>query len=78
MLLLRMMKTVYRRPLAWLITAFGLTHVMYYAMGVRFDEASLLTFAQYLDTELLKHNLLESLLYLHSQPPCSICFWGQS
>ena len=65
-----------KRPLIWLITAFVLSHIIYYAIGVRFEETSLLTFAQYLDEELLKHNLLESLLYLHSQPPLFNLFLG--
>jgi len=76
MFLLRAGKAVSNRPLIWLITAFVLSHVMYYVIGIRFDETSLLTFAQYLDPELLKHNLLESLLYLHSQPPLFNLFLG--
>ena len=76
MFLLRAVKTASNRPLMWLIAAFVISHIVYYAMGVRFDETSPLTFAQYLDEALLKHNLLESLLYLHSQPPLFNLFLG--
>ena len=40
-----------------------------YRAGVRFDANTLESFYQYIDPLLLKERLLESLFYLHSQPP---------
>lgn len=40
-----------------------------WAVGVRFDASTLPWFWQYIDPALLKTRLLESLFYLHSQPP---------
>jgi hypothetical protein len=39
------------------------------AAGVRFDASPLPEFEQYIDLPLLKHDLLRSLYFLHSQPP---------
>ncbi len=55
---------------------FGAAHVAYYALGIRFDDTSLLWFWQYLDPELLRHKLLESVFYMHSQPPLFNLFLG--
>jgi hypothetical protein len=41
----------------------------YYLWGIRFDGTPLLWFWQYLDPRLLKGKLLESVFYMHSQPP---------
>jgi hypothetical protein len=38
-------------------------------LGVRFDARPILNFFQFIDPELLKHRLLESMYYLHVQPP---------
>src|SRR5258708_11206173 len=38
-------------------------------LGVRFDLRPLGTFFQIIDPELLRHRLIESLYYLHMQPP---------
>jgi hypothetical protein len=65
--------------MAWavaLLGTFGAAHVFYYLLGVRFDDSSLLWYWQFLDPELLKHNLWESLFYLHSQPPLFNLFLG--
>ena len=40
-----------------------------YRAGVRFDANTLGSFYQFIDPVLLKERLVESLLYLHSQPP---------
>ena len=45
-------------------------------LGLSFDESSLIDFLQYVDVPLLKHNLWESLYYLHSQPPGFNLFLG--
>ena len=66
-------------PAAWAVAlagAFGATHVIYYLVGVRFDDTSLLWFWQFLDPELLRHKLWESVFYLHGQPPLYNLFLG--
>jgi hypothetical protein len=57
------------RPYALLCLIFALSRVVYYLLGVRFDIRPLGSFFQILDPELLRHRLLESLYYLHMQPP---------
>jgi len=65
------------RRAAGLVTGlFALSHIAYNAAGVRFDSAGIGYFWQYLDPELLRHRLAESLLYLHSQPPLFNLFLG--
>jgi len=48
---------------------FAISRIAYYRLGVRFDARPIFHFFQFVDPELLKHRLLESLLYLHVQPP---------
>jgi hypothetical protein len=62
--------------LAVLVGVFGVSRVIFYASGVRFDDSMLTVGWQHLDVELLRHRLLESLLYLHSQPPGYNMFLG--
>lgn len=47
-----------------------------FALGVRFDATTLQTYLQYVDPELLKTRLLESVLYLRDQPPLFNLFLG--
>ena len=47
---------------------FVVSRIIFYMFGVRFD-ANTLHYLQVLDIDLLKTRLLESLWYLHSQPP---------
>jgi len=54
---------------ALLAMAFALSRLGYYLLGVRFDARPVLHYYQFVDPELLKHRLFESLLYLHIQPP---------
>jgi hypothetical protein len=64
---------------AWaaaLAGAFAASHLFYYLLGIRFDDTSLLWFWQFLDPELLRHKLLESVFYLHGQPPLFNLFLG--
>src|SRR6266571_3865653 len=56
-------------PLLALGVAFVVSRIGIYWAGVRFDASPLPEFYQYIDPLLLKHRLLESLFYLHSQPP---------
>jgi hypothetical protein len=59
-----------------LAASFAAAHLIYYALGVRFDNTSLAWYWQYLDPELLKSRLLESVFYMHSQPPLFNLFLG--
>ena len=62
--------------LAYVIIAFVLSRIVYYILGVRFDVGPLDYYWQFIDPELLRTNLLESLYYLHSQPPLFNLFLG--
>jgi len=64
------------RWLVGLVVAFGVIHAGYYAAGVRFDRTTLIEVMHFLDPELLRTRLLESLLYLHIQPPLMNFFTG--
>ena len=55
---------------------FAAGHGAYYVWGIRFDDTPLLWFWQYLDPQLLKGKLLESVFYMHSQPPLFNLFLG--
>jgi hypothetical protein len=48
---------------------FVLSRLGYYLLGVRFDARPILHYYQFVDPELLKHRLIESMYYLHVQPP---------
>lgn len=58
-----------RRPYIWLAVVFAVSRVAYYLAGVRFDTRPIFHFFQFVDPELLRHRLVESLFYLHVQPP---------
>src|ERR1700693_4773142 len=58
-----------RRAYALLLMVFAVSRIAYYLLGVRFDARPIFHFFQFVDPELLKQRLLESLLYLHVQPP---------
>jgi len=58
-----------RRLYALLAMVFVLSRLGYYLLGVRFDARPVLHYFQFIDPELLKHRLFESLFYLHIQPP---------
>jgi hypothetical protein len=58
-----------RSAYALLSLVFVLSRIAYYLLGVRFDARPVLHFWQFVDAELLKHRLLESLYYLHAQSP---------
>lgn len=60
----------------WLAGFFAFINLIYYLVGVRFDYEPLYTFIQFIDPNLLKSNLFESLFYLHSQPPLFNFFLG--
>ena len=48
----------------------------YFYFGVRFDSSPLNYFLQYIDTKLLRDNLLQSIYFLHSTPPLYNMFLG--
>ena len=64
------------RELASLAAAFAAVHALAYAAGLRFIADSLGLFMQFLDPELLRERLLESLFYMHIQPPLFNLFLG--
>ncbi|MCP4566558.1 MAG: hypothetical protein GY841_03130 [FCB group bacterium] len=63
-------------PLAYVLIAFVVSRVIYFVLGIRFDMEPLGHYWQYIDPELLRTNLFESLYYLHSQPPLFNLFLG--
>ena len=61
-----------RYPWHWMAAlpvVFAAVHAAYYAAGIRFDRDTLIEVMHFLDPELLRTHLLESLWYLHIQPP---------
>jgi Dolichyl-phosphate-mannose-protein mannosyltransferase len=58
-----------RSPYGLLAVLFIFSRIGYYLLGVRFDARPLLHYYQFIDPELLKHRLIESMYYLHVQPP---------
>lgn len=64
------------RRVALLACCFILSRLLYWGAGVRFDASSLNEFMQFLDPVLLRERLLESLVYLHIQPPLFNAFLG--
>jgi hypothetical protein len=65
-----------RSPYVLLLGAFTVSRAVYYLLGVRFDAEGLDWYFQFLDPELLRHNLVQSLFYLHMQPPGYNLFAG--
>lgn len=65
-----------RRLIAAISFMFMVAQMLYVAVGVRFDAFSLVWAWHYLDPELLRTRLLESIWYLHSQPPLFNLFLG--
>jgi len=54
---------------ALLAIVFAMSRLGYYLHGVRFDARPVLHYYQFVDPELLKNRLFESLFYLQVQPP---------
>jgi hypothetical protein len=52
-----------------LVAVFTASRLLAWAAGVRFDDSNLTWYWQFLDVELLRHDLVRSLWYLHAQPP---------
>ncbi len=64
------------RIIGYLLTVFFLSRCAFFASGIRFDMRLLTEGWQFLDVELLKHDLLRSVFYQHSQPPLFNLFLG--
>ena len=56
-------------PPAFVVFSFVLSRWLYIRAGLKFDNTPPRYFYQFIDPELLKNRLLESVWYLHSQPP---------
>ncbi len=65
-------------PAVIVVLAFIISRVLYYCLGVRFDTIPLFYAWQFLDVNLLQNRLIESVFYLHSQPPLFNLFLGAS
>ena len=59
-----------------LTATFAVVHALYYLAGVRFIDTTLIEVMHFIDVELLKTRLFESLFYLHIQPPLFNLFAG--
>lgn len=77
MLLLGKLKV---RPRPWwlIVLAFCSSRIYAYAAGLRFDGSEWQYFWHFIDPKLLESSLLESIYYLHSQPPLPNLFMGIS
>jgi hypothetical protein len=66
-----------RRTLLLLLTGLFIgAHLLYLTAGVAFDASTLDWYWQFIDQRLLETRLLESVFYLHSQPPLYNLFLG--
>lgn len=65
------MKKLDRRQLGFVavVAAFVVSRLVYRACGVRFSAIPVDFYIQFLDPELLRHDLLRSLFYMRDQPP---------
>jgi hypothetical protein len=63
-------------PIACIIIAFILSRFLFFHVGIHFDTSTLHSAWQFLDVNLLRHNLLQSVYYLHGQPPLFNLFLG--
>jgi hypothetical protein len=63
-------------PIVCIVIVFILSRLLYFSVGVRFDVSTLGSAWQFIDPDLLRNNLFQSLYYLHSQPPLFNLFLG--
>ncbi len=71
--------TLHRLTENWtlrLTVVFAAVHALYYHAGIRFIDTTLIEVMHFIDVELLKTRLLESVFYLHIQPPLFNLFTG--
>jgi len=65
------------KNLYWVIGLFFISRIVYFFyFRLRFDAGPLTSYWQYIDPQLLENHLLQSLYYLHSQPPLFNLFLG--
>jgi hypothetical protein len=55
--------------LTFIVLVFVISRFVYFYLGIRFCDSSLTWYWQFIDPQLLKNNLLQSIYYLHTQPP---------
>ncbi len=60
----------------WIVSVFFASELLARHLGVRFTDYPLGTLYQYLDPEILRHDLARGLFYLHGQPPLFNLFLG--
>ncbi len=58
-----------RKLLVFIVVIFALSRIFFYWSGINFYHWSGRLQMQFIDPDLLKNNLLQSILYLHAQPP---------
>ncbi|QRN92795.1 hypothetical protein JRI60_26660 [Archangium violaceum] len=63
-------------PPVFILIAFALSRTLYWQEGVHFDSSPILWFFQFIELDLLWNRLLESVYYLHAQPPLFNLFLG--
>lgn len=63
------MRRFVSNPYFWILSAFTISRILYYWAGVRYQTHLVGSNFQFIDVELMKHRLLESLLYYHAQAP---------
>ena len=56
-------------PCALIVLAFVISRLLYYWAGIRFDVHILTSNFQFIDLQLLRTKMLESVFYFHMQPP---------
>jgi hypothetical protein len=59
----------YSFPYAWITGAFLVSRAIYFLAGIRFDTHILAGNFQFIDLQLLRSRMFESLFYFHMQPP---------
>jgi hypothetical protein len=60
---------LFASPYSWITLAFVVSRILYFWAGIRFDTQILASNFQFIDLQLLKTRLFESLYYFHMQPP---------
>jgi hypothetical protein len=68
---------IFRNKIFYLFVAFAFSRVFYYEFfNIKFDTWTLDVYWQFIPQELLKNNLIESIIYNHFQPPFLNLFLG--
>lgn len=62
-------KQSYRKEIGIILIAFLISRILSAIFGIHLQYDALFKYWQYLDTETLRHNLLQGLWYDHAQPP---------